>query len=680
MWSIILRLPELLSFLLLIIHPSSAGEIRTRADENSKGIYPSYTTRDGLQIPITNDFRMNCLLASLGLPLGSSDLIDVSTVEDIRQLSALPYSWYSSIDNWKRIESTMPKTILLNLLDEERYKIAEPVILSLVEQAGSVDWLFNDQNIKAERMANLEPLSKLVFPKRHVLETFKSKIVNGSLTGSRYYLSFITRRSLVDWARVFFGEQSVDQSDEQILGDCGLLRKVIDDIGDKFKRPHWNKLYFAPLMECYALDTLESKTLPFYERLRVCIEKLGINNGRQVGWLDGVFHAMTIARRNKLFIENGAFDDPNDLKPVDDLLSVYLDHEETKFIIAIYLFDRLKQRGLERLHPLQWKYLGQRIQETRTIVYNGFSTLLLIGYFLGHVEITAEFRQAYPHLQGLSTYKDKNHRVSSDATAAVARDWGTIYECITYAFAIDPELVFTNKAMASNCISSRDLFSISCLLYYTENDEPFPKDGWLFGPDPLAVPTESQLIPLIERILGNIHKLPIKDMPGIDIGSTSMLLKHLKDDIAASLLRRILLHTGFHYGDADVYDHIDRLFTMIFASENDLVEILNHCIGSTSRFRLAPKLYRFIPEMTIKHFDLSSPENSHLLSSVLDAAIRDTKIFVKLIQEGKVFVTETDIMKSAILRARPGLQSWFFKRYEIIKVSDQEYKIMPKSK
>jgi hypothetical protein len=84
--------------------------------------------------------------------------------------------------------------------------------------------------------------------------------------------------------------------------------------------------------------------------------------------------------------------------------------------------------------------------------------------------------------------------------------------------------------------------------------------------------------------------------------------------------------------------------------------------------------------MTIKHFDLSSPENSRLLSSVLEAAIKDTKIFVKLFQDGKVFVTETDIMQSAILRARPELQSWFFKRYEIIKISDQEYKTMPKSK
>jgi hypothetical protein len=149
---------------------------------------------------------------------------------------------------------------------------------------------------------------------------------------------------------------------------------------------------------------------------------------------------------------------------------------------------------------------------------------------------------------------------------------GVIYECITYAFAIDPELVFTNKAMASNCISSRDLFSISCLLYYTEGNEPFPKDSWLFGADPSCCAYRPQLIPLIERILSNVHKLPINDMPGIDIGSTNMLLNHLEDDVAASLLRRILLHTGFYYGDVDIYDHIDRLFTMIFASEDDLVE------------------------------------------------------------------------------------------------------------
>ena len=103
------------------------------------------------------------------------------------------------------------------------------------------------------------------------------------------------------------------------------------------------------------------------------------------------------------------------------------------------------------------------------------------------------------------------------------------------------------------------------------------------------------------------------------------------------------------------------------------------CIESTSRFDLTPKLYRFIPEMTIKHFGHSSA-NSRLLSLILDAAIKDTKIFVKLFQDGKVFVTETDIMQSTISRARPGLQSWFFKRYETIKISDQEYNTMPKSK
>jgi hypothetical protein len=681
MLSIISWLPELLSFLLRIIHPLSAAGIRIGIDEVSKRIYPSYATDDGLQIPITDDFRMNCLLASLDLPLSSSDLIDVSTVQDISQLSTLPPSWYSSIDNWKRIESKMAKTILLNLLDEERYKIAEPVILSLVEQVKEpIKWLFNLQSLAGDRIVNLESLSELVFPKRHVLKTFKSKIIDGSLAVSSYYFAFITHRNLIDWARVFFEEHSVDKSDKQISGDRGLLQNVIDDIGDKFREPHWNKLYFAPLMECYTLGTMESKTLPFYERLRICVEKLGINDGRQIGRLDGEFHAVTIARRNKLFIESGAFDDPNDLKPIDDLLNVYFNHEETKFIIADCLFDHLKQRGLERLHPLQWKYLGQRIQETRTMVYNDSSMLPLIGYFLGHVEITAEFRQAYPRLQGLPTTEDKNQRVNSDETAAVARGWRNVYDRITYAFAIDPELVFTSKAMASNCISSRFAFSISCLLYYTEGNEPFPKYGWLFGLDPLAVPTKPQLVPLIERILSNVHKLPINDMSGINIRSTSMLLKHLKYDVAARLLRHILLRTWFYHGDVDIYGHIDRLFTMIFASKDDLIEVLKQCIGSTSRFNLPPKLYRFIPEMTIKHFDLSSPDNLGLLSLVLEAAIKDTKIFVKLFQDGKVFVTETDVMQSAISRARPELQSWFFKRYEIIKISDQEYKTMPKSK
>jgi hypothetical protein len=188
------------------------------------------------------------------------------------------------------------------------------------------------------------------------------------------------------------------------------------------------------------------------------------------------------------------------------------------------------------------------------------------------------------------------------------------------------------------------------------------------------------LIPLIERILRNVHKLPINDMSGINIGSTNMLLNHLKGDVAASLLRHILLHAGFDHGDVDIYNHIDRLFTMIFASKDDLVEVLKQCIGSASRFNLAPKLYRFIPEMTIKHFDLSSPDNLGLLSLVLDAAIKDTKIFARLFQDGKVFVAEMDVMQSAISRARPELQSWFFKRYEIIKISDQEYKTMPKSK
>ena len=84
--------------------------------------------------------------------------------------------------------------------------------------------------------------------------------------------------------------------------------------------------------------------------------------------------------------------------------------------------------------------------------------------------------------------------------------------------------------------------------------------------------------------------------------------------------------------------------------------------------------------MTIKHFDLKSPENSHLLYWILEAAIKDTKIFVKLFQDGKVFVTKTNTIQSAISRARPELQSWFLKRYEIIKISDQEYKTMPKSK
>src|ERR1700678_882713 len=147
MWFIILQFPEFLSFFLLIIHPLSAADIQIGVDENSEVIYPSYVIKGGLQIPITNDLRMNCLLASLDLPLGSSDLIDVSTVQDISQLSLLPPSWYSSIDNWKRIKSTMPKTILLNLLDEERYKIAEPVILSLVEQVKEpTKWLFNLQS------------------------------------------------------------------------------------------------------------------------------------------------------------------------------------------------------------------------------------------------------------------------------------------------------------------------------------------------------------------------------------------------------------------------------------------------------------------------------------------------------------------------------------------------------
>src|ERR1700678_669864 len=117
-------------------------------------------------------------------------------------------------------------------------------------------------------------------------------------------------------------------------------------------------------------------------------------------------------------------------------------------------------------------------------------------------------------------------------------------------------------------------------------------------------------------------------MLGIDIGSTNMLLSHHEDGAAASLLRHILLNTRFDYGDVDIYSHIDRLFTMIFAFEDDLVKVLGDCIGSTSRFDLAPKLYRFIPEMTIKHFDLSFPENSRLLSSVLEAAVKDTKIFV----------------------------------------------------
>src|ERR1700678_1723404 len=182
MWFIILQFPEFLSFFLLIIHPLSAADIQIGVDENSEVIHPSYGIKGGLQVPITNDLRMNCLLASLNLPLGSSDLIDVSTVQDISQLSALPPSWYSSTDNWKRIESKMPKTILLNLLDEERYRIAEPAILSLMEQpAVSVNWLFSCQNWTTEGMISLESLSRLVFPNRHVLETFKSKIVDGSL-------------------------------------------------------------------------------------------------------------------------------------------------------------------------------------------------------------------------------------------------------------------------------------------------------------------------------------------------------------------------------------------------------------------------------------------------------------------------------------------------------------------
>ena len=205
MWFVISRLPELISFLLLIIHPLSAAGIRVGIDEASKGIYLSYAIKDGLLIPRTNDFRMNCLLASLDLPLGSNDLIDVSAVEDISQLSMLPPSWYSSIDNWKRIESKMPKTILLNLLDKERYEIAEPVILRIVEQPRvSINWLFSCQDWNmTEGMINIESLSRLVFPKRHVLRTFKSKIVNGLLKSSRYYLSFITHHNLIDWAREF---------------------------------------------------------------------------------------------------------------------------------------------------------------------------------------------------------------------------------------------------------------------------------------------------------------------------------------------------------------------------------------------------------------------------------------------------------------------------------------------
>ena len=242
------------------------------------------------------------------------------------------------------------------------------------------------------------------------------------------------------------------------------------------------------------------------------------------------------------------------------------------------------------------------------------------------------------------------------------------------------ELVFTNRAMASNCISHRYSFSISRLLYYTGNNEPFPKDSWLFEADPSTVPTNSQLIPLTERILTNVHKLPINKMLGIDTGSTKMLLNHLENGAAASLLHLILLCTRFDHGDVDIYDHIDRLFTMIFASKDDLVKVLGDCIESTRRFDSAPKLYRFIQEMTIKCFDLSSPDNSRLLSLIFDAAIKDTKIFAKLFQDGKVFVTGTDMIQSAISRARPELQSWFFKRYEIMKINDREYKTMPKSK
>src|ERR1700678_2869570 len=100
MWFIISRLPELISFLVLVVHPLSAAGIRIGIDENSEDIHPSYDIKNGLQIPITNDlrfritndieflitnpddnFRMNCLLTSRDLPLGSSDLIDVSTVQ-----------------------------------------------------------------------------------------------------------------------------------------------------------------------------------------------------------------------------------------------------------------------------------------------------------------------------------------------------------------------------------------------------------------------------------------------------------------------------------------------------------------------------------------------------------------------------------------------------------------------
>ena len=104
------------------------------------------------------------------------------------------------------------------------------------------------------------------------------------------------------------------------------------------------------------------------------------------------------------------------------------------------------------------------------------------------------------------------------------------------------------------------------------------------------------------------------------------------------------------------------------------------CIESTSRFDLTPKLYRFIPEMTTKHFGHSSPANSRLLSLVLEAAMRDTRIFFKLFQKGKVFVSETNMVETAILKARPELQSWFFKRYEIRRINGLGYITMAKFK
>ena len=450
----------------------------------------------------SSHLKFSALMIMLNLPV-CYDFVNISMAGPY-EIARLPLEFFKR-QNWNKSISSVNGITVLHLLAEDKTKIVAAARNIGYSNGYSSHDMSVDQYISKDG----------IFPKSESFwSLFRDKVIRCPLQKLRCLLIDVDYKSVKMLGKVFSSQTNKsNESDEEMFARVAGLFKFQGETMTTFpklleclaKRRHSSP--FIHLQKCFEslnlpLDDPSKELISCYENVFLKWIKRSLENGRSVSYFE---HQLGILNQCRIVFERG---------------------NHLQFFLNGHLcrFDR----------------------DTWNSLFSKFGFLLSwvhepLPFFLGY-----SLQINNPNLAELNNngqIQDPNEVFSNDGLADVV--YTKLRWHLTQIFGLSPNLKLTSKKLADRLLLKMEGFSPVGLLYYTESEHPMPTIGWMTKFSPFSTikgPERQYEQDLFSRILTNIHKIPMKNYPGLIRTFGIPLFKFLPEPMVFDIIEQTQSH------------------------------------------------------------------------------------------------------------------------------------------